>query len=68
AGSPEDQDGFVRGGSFAAELATDLRTWRTVRVPAATRSPRMGARCAYDRGDADEAPSPADQVPPADQP
>lgn len=58
AGAPEEQDGVVRGGSFAAELATDLRTWRTVRVAADTRSPRMGARCAYDAPRPDDAPSP----------
>lgn len=51
AGSPDDVFGVVRGGSFAAELATDLRTWRTVRVPVQTRSPEIGARCAYDLDD-----------------
>jgi hypothetical protein len=43
-----DVNGEVRGGSFAAQLATDLRTWRSVRVPANTRDPRIGGRCAYD--------------------
>jgi formylglycine-generating enzyme required for sulfatase activity len=44
----ENDEGFVRGGSFASQLATDLRTWRMVRLPATTRSPEVGARCAYD--------------------
>jgi formylglycine-generating enzyme len=48
AGAAGDADGVVRGGSFAAELATDLRTWRAVRVPVNTRSAELGARCAYD--------------------
>jgi sulfatase modifying factor 1 len=51
AGSPDDAFGIVRGGSFAAALATDLRTWRTVRVPVETRSEEIGARCAYDLDD-----------------
>jgi sulfatase modifying factor 1 len=51
AGSPDDADGSVRGGSFAATLATDLRTWRTARVPVDTRSAEIGARCAYDLDD-----------------
>jgi hypothetical protein len=50
AGPAHDAEGEVRGGSFAAQLATDLRTWRAVRVPASTRAPGIGARCAYDLG------------------
>jgi formylglycine-generating enzyme len=48
AGSADETEGDVRGGSFTAQLATDLRTWRTVRVPASTRAPNIGSRCAYD--------------------
>ncbi|HMJ50583.1 MAG TPA: SUMF1/EgtB/PvdO family nonheme iron enzyme [Polyangiaceae bacterium] len=48
AAGPDDPRGLVQGGSFSAQLATDLRTWRTVRWPAGTRSPEIGARCAYD--------------------
>jgi formylglycine-generating enzyme required for sulfatase activity len=44
----EDGEGFVRGGSFATQLATELRTWRAVRLPVTTSSPEIGARCAYD--------------------
>jgi sulfatase modifying factor 1 len=39
--------GEVRGGSYAVELATDLRTWMTRRVPVQERSAEIGARCAY---------------------
>jgi formylglycine-generating enzyme required for sulfatase activity len=48
AGTADDPDGVVRGGTFSGQLATDLRTWRTVRWPASTRAPEIGARCAYD--------------------
>jgi len=44
----DDPRGVVRGGSFSAQLATDLRTWKTVLRPANTRAPDVGARCAYD--------------------
>jgi formylglycine-generating enzyme required for sulfatase activity len=44
----EDGEGIVRGGSFASQLATDLRTWRTMELPVTTSSPEVGARCAYD--------------------
>jgi len=47
AGGP-GAEGAVRGGSFAAQLATDLRTWKAVPRPANARSPEIGARCAYD--------------------
>jgi formylglycine-generating enzyme required for sulfatase activity len=45
AGPRGEREGEVRGGSYAAELATDLRT---VRVSASTRVPDIGGRCAYD--------------------
>jgi formylglycine-generating enzyme required for sulfatase activity len=48
ASASDDPQGVVRGGSFSAQLATDLRTWKTVRRPANTRAPEIGARCAYD--------------------
>lgn len=41
-------EGFVRGGSFGASLATDLRTWQTRRLPPQSRAPDVGVRCAYD--------------------
>jgi len=44
----EDAVGIVRGGSFASQLATDLRTWRTTKLSVTTSSPEVGARCAYD--------------------
>jgi formylglycine-generating enzyme required for sulfatase activity len=44
----EDGEGLVRGGSFASQLATELRTWRAMTLPVTTRSPAVGARCAYD--------------------
>jgi formylglycine-generating enzyme required for sulfatase activity len=43
-----DQVGSVRGGSFATSLATELRAWSARLHPAASRSPDVGARCAYD--------------------
>ncbi len=48
ASPPDEPEGVVRGGSFSAQLATDLRTWKTVRWPASARAPEVGARCAYD--------------------
>jgi formylglycine-generating enzyme required for sulfatase activity len=44
----EEGEGFVRGGSFATQLATELRTWSAVKLPVTTSSPAIGARCAYD--------------------
>ena len=44
----EDGKGLVRGGSFATQLATELRTWSAVKLPVTTSSPQIGARCAYD--------------------
>jgi sulfatase modifying factor 1 len=41
-------EGVVRGGSFLARLATDLRTWKTVERSPTARAPEIGARCAYD--------------------
>jgi formylglycine-generating enzyme required for sulfatase activity len=40
-------DGELRGGSYAASLATDLRTWRALLLPSTVRSSEVGARCAY---------------------
>ena len=48
ASAAADVEGTVRGGSFAAQLATDLRTWKAVEKPANARSAETGARCAYD--------------------
>ncbi len=48
AGHSTGGESFVRGGSFASSLATDLRTWHARRVPADARSPEFGGRCAYD--------------------
>ena len=48
AGAASEAEGAIRGGSFAAQLATDLRTWKAVPMPASARSPEIGARCAYD--------------------
>jgi len=47
AGAKEDGEGEIRGGSYATQLATDLRTWRAVRVLASHRAHDVGARCAY---------------------
>ncbi|HEX9295756.1 MAG TPA: SUMF1/EgtB/PvdO family nonheme iron enzyme [Polyangiaceae bacterium] len=47
--SSAEGEGTVRGGSFASALATDLRTWHARRLPADSRSPELGGRCAYDR-------------------
>jgi len=49
--------GEVRGGSYVAELATDLRTWKTTRLSALTRSQEIGARCAYDVAAAEPHPA-----------
>jgi sulfatase modifying factor 1 len=43
-GGPDDQ---ARGGSFISGLATELRTWHTRELLAGSRSPDVGARCAY---------------------
>ncbi|HSO35260.1 MAG TPA: SUMF1/EgtB/PvdO family nonheme iron enzyme [Labilithrix sp.] len=40
--------GVVRGGSFETDLATDLRTWVRREVPASSREPSIGFRCAYE--------------------
>jgi formylglycine-generating enzyme required for sulfatase activity len=40
-------NGLVRGGSFATSLATELRTWSGHSLPASSRSPDVGARCAF---------------------
>jgi formylglycine-generating enzyme len=71
AGPSEEPLGDVRGGSFAAQLATDLRTWRTVRVPSNTRAPGIGSRCAYDlapTADVTGAPLPVSSAVPAASP
>ncbi len=46
-----EPDGMVRGGSYRAQLATDLRTWKAVVRPPSTRAPEIGARCAFDLTD-----------------
>jgi formylglycine-generating enzyme required for sulfatase activity len=51
ASAGRDGEGEIRGGSYAAQLATDLRTWRTVHVPPTHRAHDVGARCAYDTTD-----------------
>jgi formylglycine-generating enzyme required for sulfatase activity len=51
--------GSVRGGSFATSLATDLRTWSSRSLPATSRSPEVGARCAYDSAPVSPAASPS---------
>jgi formylglycine-generating enzyme len=38
----------VRGGSFETDLATELRTWVRREVPASSREPSIGFRCAYE--------------------
>lgn len=48
ASAADERSGAARGGSFSAQLATDLRTWQTVHLPANARAPDVGARCAYD--------------------
>jgi formylglycine-generating enzyme len=71
AGPADEALGEVRGGSFAAQLATDLRTWRSARVPANTRAPGIGSRCAYDLEPEPEvarAPSPAPSAVPPPSP
>jgi len=40
--------GVVRGGSYDTDLATELRTWARLELPAAGHDPRVGVRCAYD--------------------
>jgi formylglycine-generating enzyme len=42
-----DGSGFVRGGSWASSLATELRTWLVRAVSPASRSREIGARCVY---------------------
>jgi formylglycine-generating enzyme len=37
----------VKGGSWKSALATDLRIWARLELPAASRDPRVGVRCAY---------------------
>ena len=45
-----DDPGRVRGGSWASDLATELRTWLTRAVAPSTRSREIGVRCAYTPG------------------
>jgi formylglycine-generating enzyme len=48
-GAPPDPcTAVVRGGSYETDLATDLRTWVRREVPAASREPSIGFRCAYE--------------------
>jgi formylglycine-generating enzyme required for sulfatase activity len=42
-----ETSGFVRGGSWASGLATDLRTWLVRSVLPSVRSREIGVRCAY---------------------
>jgi sulfatase modifying factor 1 len=42
-----DGAGFVRGGSWASGLATELRTWFVRAVQPSGRSREIGVRCAY---------------------
>jgi formylglycine-generating enzyme len=42
-----DGAGFVRGGSWASSLATELRTWFVREASPYDRSKEIGARCAY---------------------
>jgi sulfatase modifying factor 1 len=48
AGPTGQVDGVVRGGSYRAALATELRTWQGRSVPVGARAADVGARCAYD--------------------
>jgi len=43
--------GVAHGGSWQAELATELRVWARLELPADARDPRVGTRCVYDVGD-----------------
>jgi formylglycine-generating enzyme required for sulfatase activity len=38
----------ARGGAWSSTLATELRTWDRIELPAAARDPRIGARCVYE--------------------
>jgi formylglycine-generating enzyme required for sulfatase activity len=37
----------ARGGSWASSIATDLRVWARLELPAGAADPRVGFRCAY---------------------
>jgi formylglycine-generating enzyme required for sulfatase activity len=40
--------GIAKGGSWATELASDLRVWSRLELPPSAKDPRVGARCAFD--------------------
>jgi formylglycine-generating enzyme required for sulfatase activity len=44
---PREGLGVVRGGSYATDLASELRTWARREVPASAHDPTIGFRCAY---------------------
>jgi hypothetical protein len=43
-----DANGVVLGGSYASQLAAELRVWSRKVVSPETRDPTIGGRCAYD--------------------
>ncbi len=43
------EEGVIKGGSYASELADALRAWDRDVVDPGTRDPSIGARCAYDQ-------------------
>lgn len=45
-------EAWVRGGSFATSLATELRTWERRAADPGARARDVGARCAYSPGEA----------------
>jgi hypothetical protein len=48
--APREALGVVRGGSYATDLASELRTWARREVPASAHDPTIGFRCAFDAG------------------
>jgi len=43
----EGDAAIAKGGSWASSLATELRTWARLELPARSGDPRVGFRCAY---------------------
>jgi sulfatase modifying factor 1 len=39
--------GVAKGGSWASDLAADLRIWARIELPGEARDPRVGLRCVY---------------------
>ncbi len=39
--------GVAKGGSWASDLAADLRVWARIELPSEARDPRVGLRCVY---------------------